>query len=194
MRTLRRALFSLVLGLALVTVPGCIDGPGATEPIVEQPSEGLLGGLLGLGGGNQPVDVLERTTPLAATEVVSDVIGPFGGIIHLPNAGLVVRVPLLALRQPTTITVTAPAGDLVGYHFQPHGLQFRRDVILLQDLSDTEASALLGLGKNLQAAYFQGPLTPVVNALELLSLDIFGAINVGRFKIDHFSGYVIATD
>lgn len=194
MRTLRRSMFALVLGLALVTVPGCTDSPGATDPIVEEPSEGLLGGLLGLGGGSQPVDVLKRTTPLASTEVVSQVVGPFGGIIHLPNAGLVVRVPLFALTQPTNITVTAPAGDLVGYHFQPHGLNFRRDVILLQNLADTEASALLGLGKNLQVAYFQGPLNPVVNALEILPIDIFGVLNLGRFKIDHFSGYVIATD
>ena len=65
-------------------------------------------------------------------------------------------MPLGALSGPTRITVRAPAGNLVGYDFQPHGLEFERPLTLMQDLLSTD-----GLGQlDLQAVYFDGELEP----------------------------------
>jgi hypothetical protein len=56
--------------------------------------------------------------------------------------------------QGTRIEVRAAAGDLVGYHFSPHGLQFRLPVTLTQDLEKTDVTRSL-LDK-LVGAYFDG--------------------------------------
>jgi hypothetical protein len=192
----RKFTAALLLGASFL-ITACSDLPTAPEPVVEEPSYGLLGDLLGAltgGGSNTQVSVLERDRPLAEDEVASRVIGYYGGTIHLPEAGLTVTFPWGALRSSTRITVTAPAGNLVGYHFEPHGLRFRRDVTVVQDLRGTEADLLglgLGVSLNLQAAYFEGELKPEVTALESITLWLLRILGV--FKIDHFSGYVIAT-
>ena len=140
------------------------------------------------------VHVLERTEPLAEEERVSRTIGPLGGVIVLPRAGLTVVVPPGALPARTDITVVAPAGRLVGYHFLPEGHAFEAPLVLQQFLMGTEASSDLSSapGRNLVAAYFQGELTSVVDALELLSLDVLGTVAV--FRVEHFSGYVVGTN
>ena len=181
-----RKLSALFLGVALFVV-GCADLPTAPQPDAVQPELGLLGGLLG--DGSDEVDVLRRTVPLAEDEVVSQVIGRWGGVIHLPKAGLTVTVPMGALERNTRITVTAPAGDLVGYHFAPHGLEFDRDVTITQNLLGTEG---LGLLSGLSVAYFEGDLEPTVTALEELPIWLLRLL--GIFQIEHFSGYVIATN
>src|SRR5688572_6302221 len=79
------------------------------------------------------VDVLRRLTPLAEDVVVTRTIGLFGGVIHLPAAGFAVIVPPFAVSSPTTITVVAPAGDLVGYHFFPQGQVFRTPLVAMQN-------------------------------------------------------------
>lgn len=192
----RKFTFALVLGASFL-ITSCTESPMAPQVPAEEPSYGLLGGLLGRltgGGGGDQVEVLERNRPLAEDEVVSRVIGYYGGTIHLPEAGLTVTFPWGAVRSRTRITVTAPAGNLVGYHFEPHGLRFRRDVTVVQDLRGTEADLLglgLGVSLDLQAAYFQGELQPEVTALEKITLWLLSIL--GIFRIDHFSGYVIAT-
>ena len=181
---------TLVLGLAFVGA--CADPAGPAAPDLEhlEPNAGLLDGTLGLLGAS--VEVLHRSTPLAEDEVASAVIGPDGGHLNLPNAGLKVSFPTGALTTSTTITVTAPAGDLVGYHFEPHGLAFGAEVVLAQALDKTDAGLLDDL-TGLTAAYFGGDLEPIVEALELLDLDISG-LGRATFEIEHFSGYVIATN
>jgi len=192
MHRTRSLLGALTVGV-LVLVAGCVDAPTAPYDDLSDPEFGLLGSagdladdLLGLTGTE--VSVLERARPLAESESVTRRIGYWGGVIRLRDAGLTVIVPRGALRSRTTITVTAPAGDLVGYHFEPHGLEFRRPVTLVQDM--TLASLLDG--ESLFGAYFQGPLEPEVTALETLPLYLLRSLGV--FRIDHFSGYVIATN
>lgn len=176
-----------VLGVTLLTA-GCTDTP-MQSPVDTEPDFGLFssGGRPGPDLVGSQASVLERPSPLAADEVVTRTIGRRGGIIRLPNAGLTVIVPRYALRAATEITVTAPAGDLYGYHFEPHGLEFRRSVTVLQDLP---ISNLLDPG-SLTAVYFNGDLEPEVTVLETLSLWLLRSLGV--FRIDHFSGYVIAT-
>jgi hypothetical protein len=183
----------LMLGcLALIT--SCTDATNLTAPQVNEPSQGLLGGTLGLLGLG-PVHVLHRTTTLAQDEVVTKVISPWGGVIRLPEAGLTVYFPRGAVDHPTSITVDAPAGDLVGYYFGPEGLHFRRALTAVQDLSNTDAGLLQRiLGTSLEAAYFKGTLKPTVDALEILNLNLLGLLHRADFHIQHFSGYVIATN
>lgn len=142
----------------------------------------------GPSGSASQATVLERNSPLAQDEVVTRTIGVLGGIIRLPQAGLTVVVPPLALDSQTQITVTAPAGNLVGYHFAPHGLEFAVPLIVTQDLTNTLFQGLTGL----RAVYFDGELAPSVDPLEELTLDLLGLL--GTFQVHHFSGYVIATN
>jgi hypothetical protein len=193
---------AFVLG-AFVFLAGCSDLPTAPELDPVTPQSGLLGDLVGV--ALETVDgvvetvvgvlspVLTRTEPLSRDEVVSEYIGPWGGTIRLPRAGLTVTVPRGALNGTTRITVRAPAGDLLGYEFAPHGLQFERPVVLTQEVSRRSASG------GLEVVYFDGTLQPTVQVLEVLPVVTVGDVAV--FRIEHFSGYamrqrgyVVATD
>ena len=169
---------TLLLGTALI-VSACSDLPA--EPQVEVPlSAGLLGDLGGVvrvvTGILSPV--LTRETPLSRDEVVSEMIGRNGGVIRLPHAGLTVNIPAGALSRSTRITVRAPAGDLLGYEFAPHGLQFNRPVTLTQDMSGRA---------DVEVVYFDGALQPTVEVLEVLP--VWATRNAAVFRIEHFSGY-----
>jgi hypothetical protein len=182
--TLLRA---VLVGATLLISGACSDLPTAPAPESVAPSNGLLGTLLG--GPDEPsgeVAVLRRNVPLAEDEVVTQWVGRLGGIIRLPRAGLTVVVPFGAVSRSTRITVTAPAGDLVGYDFQPHGLQFDRPLLVTQDLLSTEGLGLL----NLQAVYFEGGLEASVTPLE--SLPVWLLNTLGIYRIEHFSGYALA--
>jgi hypothetical protein len=183
MRRARTLRFGTVFTIALV-VASCGDGP-VTPATPPGPSESLLGSLLG-----SNVKVAKRTTRLAQDEVASEVIGSSGGTIRLEKAGLKVEIPQGALSSSTRITVTAPAGDLVGYHFEPSGLQFKKSLTMTQSTKNTE----IGLLRSPFAAYFKGDLLPEVRALEILDLNVLALLGIVTWKVDHFSGYVIATD
>lgn len=196
MRPIRTLMGAAVAG-TLLFFAGCTDAPIAPFEPTSEPSYGLLSDLLSGGDTGDTVvgddvSVLRRSRPLADDEVVAESIGYYGGTIRLPEAGLTLYVPRGALRERTDITVTAPAGDLVGYHFEPHGLEFRKKVRVTQDLSLTDVvSNLLSPGA-LSAVYFEGELEPEVTALETLTLWLLRSLGV--FHIEHFSGYVIATN
>jgi hypothetical protein len=193
---------AFVLG-AFVFLAGCSDLPTAPQVEPVTPQNGLLGDLVGVVVGT--VDgvvetlvgvlspVLTREDPLTRDEVVSETIGRWGGTIRLPRAGLTVTVPPGALDGPTRITVRAPAGDLLGYEFAPHGLEFNRPVILTQEVSRRSAA------DGLEVVYFDGGLQPTVEVLEVLPVATLRDRAV--FRIEHFSGYafrkrgyVVATD
>lgn len=190
---------ALVLGASFFVV-ACSDLPTAPESELEliqqvAPAPGLLGGVVGVLGRTVETTVttvvevadallspvLTRDNPLRRDELVSQWIGRDGGVIRLPRAGLTVVVPRGALDRFTRITVRAPAGDLMGYEFGPHGLQFNRPVTLRQEVTRNEVSG------GLEGIYFDGDLLPEVQVLE-----VFPTLT-GRgeavFRIDHFSGY-----
>jgi hypothetical protein len=185
-------LFGALLFGASFLIAGCTDLP--TGPDMDAPDEvtsyGLLSSIGSIVGGKSrsQVTVLERRVPLAHDEVVTRTIGRWGGVIHLPEAGLTMTFPWGAVKQATEITVTAPAGNLVGYLFGPHGTEFDRPVVMLQDMTKTKG---LGWG-GLSVAYFDGDLEPTVTALERIVMRLLGGI--GIFRIEHFCGYVIATN
>lgn len=189
----RKALPQSILIAAAAFTLACGDTPTSPTPIAEPSVTSPDASLRRHPAEGNQVDVLHRLTPLPEDVVVTRTIGLFGGVIHVPGAGLLVIVPPFAVSAPTTITVVAPAGDLLGYHFLPEGLVFRTPLLAAQNLLLTDAPEALIHGSHLVAAYVQGEdFTPVMEALELLPLDVAGTL--GTFPIRHFSGYVVATD
>jgi hypothetical protein len=144
------------------------------------------------------VSVLTRDVPLATSVTASATIGALGGTITLPEAGLTVTVPALAVTSPTVISVTAVAGAQVAYEFEPHGLQFAVPLVVTQVLDGTSASGRGLIPGKVFAGYFadlsalnQTNGTAIVN-------EILGAsLNLGHsratFTVSHFSGYLLAT-
>lgn len=180
---------STLLGLLTITAMlagACSDLPSGPADHVPGPSASLLG----LSDTSQ-VQVVKRLTPLSQDEIVTTTVTPAGGTILLPAAGLTIIVPPGAVSRDTTITVDAPAGNLVGYDFSPQGLVFNAPLVAVQNLVDTNALVSGTLESNLVAAYFQGSLDPQVTALQILPLSLSGTL--GTFEIHHFSGYVIGT-
>jgi hypothetical protein len=198
LRTRMLTLSMLLLGS--LAFGACADAP--TAPVQAPTAEGLLGDLTGtvtgtvtgLLGSPQEVTVVKRSSPLPTEETVTKTIGSAGGTIYLPRAGLTVTIPKYALSSNTDITVTAPAGNLMGYHFAPHGLVFNKPVTLKPSLSNAEIGLLANLLNQPTGAYFEGELRPIVSVLELLPLNLNALFGYTTFNIKHFSGYVIATD
>lgn len=143
-----------------------------------------------------PVPVLRRSEALDEEESVSKTVTSEGAVIELEDAGLRLYIPPDAVSEPTLITIVAPKGDLVGYHFSPHGLHFDRPAVLVQELEDTEADDFPEVLQELVGAYFEGDLLSEIDPLELLNVQVFedDDEDVAAFPIHHFSGYVIATN
>jgi hypothetical protein len=175
-----------VSAVAVVTVGGCSDSATAPNQRVAPPVHSLL-------SSPTTVGVLQRTTPLASPLTVSAVIGALGGQLSIPQAGLTVVVPPLAVLHSTTFTVTALAGSAVAYEFGPEGKHFLVPLVVTQDLGATQTSGLnlLGLG----AAYFKNaadinPLTGTASVFELLNISLNPTGQSLTFLVTHFSGYL----
>jgi hypothetical protein len=183
----------LFLALAAVGVAGCsVDSITAPPKVTADASAGLVGDLL---GGLFKKDVLERKKPLSKDITVSKTIGKSGGTISIPEAGFTLTVPANAVKTNTNFTVTAIKGSLVAYEFGPHGIKFDKSLTFKQDLNNTEWS-LLKL-KLLTGGYFKNRSDlDHKNAVALVSEVLNGLLipltKEFSFKIDHFSGYIVA--
>jgi len=135
-------------------------------------------------------------TSYTATNTASASIGPKGGVLNLPSAGLSVVVPAGALSKMTTLSVSARAGQTLSYEFEPHGTQFAVPLRVTQSFGTTGlTSASLS---SLHAVYFadesqvneeQGLVVPT----ELMNVSVDAANGQVSFEIHHFSGYLFAT-
>lgn len=184
----RRIALFVAAGLSFA-LGACSDvsSPMAPPPEASQSNSGGDGP--SGSGKSYSMTALTRKAPLASDEVATAKVGLLGATLTLPKSGLTMVVPPLAAPLGTQITVRAPAGDLVGYEFSPHGLQFKLPVILTQDLTKTNSTGLL---KPLVGGYYTGTLSPVVKCLELLQVKLLNLVAI--MSVNHFSGYVIATD
>ena len=195
MKRMQTRLFAL-LALLAVAGYGCAD---QTTPFEADsaPSVRVGGPFLSLSPITQTVQVLERSEPLPQAVVASKVIGSEGGVIELPEAGLTLRIPSGALPAATRISVSAHAGPLVAYTFEPHGTRFARVVTAEQSLAGTAAE---GATASVSArGYFSSADAinwdsnqAVVTELSLVDED--PARDVVRFYLNHFSGYLVAID
>jgi hypothetical protein len=196
MKTPLRRLVSLAV--ALVAVASCstdqTTSPVAPSraPSVQAPSADLLGGVTGLVASLVSVNGLQRTTPLAASITVTKTIGTAGGSFAIPEAGVTVVVPAGALTKPTVIKMTARAGALVAYDFEPHGITFAKPLVFSQSLRGTNAS-LLSV-PFLQLGYYKDA-SLLTKTGGLISELLGGVVNVLEWKftgtIPHFSGYMV---
>lgn len=184
---------AFLLALAGAGLVGCApDSPTAPPRVAADASTGLVGDLT---GDLFAKNVLERKTALSRDITVSAIIGDEGGTLSIPAAGFTVTIPAGAVTASTKFTVTALKGSLVAYEFGPHGITFPRSLSARQDLRVTKWSELSL--RPLVAGYFADrSALDLKNATALVSELLVGVISPlseqFTFKIDHFSGYVVA--
>ena len=137
------------------------------------------------------VKTLGRMVPLARPLSASAAIGPAGGTLSLPSAGLRLVVPAGAVSSVVTFSVTALPGNAVAYQFAPHGITFKVPLQLQQGLGQT--TWLPGL--TMRGGYFKDA-KQVDTKLRKADVDeLFPALRSGGsaiLEIRHFSGYLIA--
>lgn len=194
--------FAALGALAMIAAVGCT---GDRAPMAPQP--GRVSAAIGAAGiehraDNAPVpsttvavrNALVRNAPLADDITASQNIGPAGGELEIPGAGLRVTVPAGALSRTTTITATALAGDMVAYEFGPHGTRFALPLVLTQATVGTNAAALPA-DAVLIGGYFTGRdaldgATKRAKLAELLPTLGTAAEGTVAFNVWHFSGYI----
>jgi hypothetical protein len=187
-----RSISSLLIGAVLLAAAGCgandnPAAPAATRPV---PTESANHSLL----FSSPVKVLplQRLTPLAAPITVSKNIGILGGTISIPQAGLSVVVPPLAVTSTKTFKITALAGSNVAYTFEPHGTKFLTPLVATQSLVNTQArNGGLVNALSLSVGYFTDN-NNVNLVTELLTVGVNLLNSTSVVTIWHFSGYMWA--
>jgi hypothetical protein len=185
-----RTLSTLIAVVVAVAAYGCAgtDSPAAPKSVKPVPTETAHHSLL----FSSPVNVkpLQRNTALAAPITVSKTIGILGGTISVPQAGLTIVVPPLAVTRNTVISVTALAGSNVAYEFAPHGITFLTPLVATQNLSNTQAqTGGLINPLSLSVGYFPDS-THVNSVTELLTVGVNLLNQTSVTTIWHFSGYI----
>jgi hypothetical protein len=188
----RRILLIAAVTTALVAA-ACVstDNPVAPPSTPLAPSVADQS-LLGLGGATT-VTPLHRTTALSQSLSASANIGPLGGTLAIPGAGILVVIPPLAVPKTQTITVTATAGSNVAYEFAPHGLKFNLPLVVTQDLSGTDASKTGSIDPLTLFAGYYPDSTNVTSITEQLNVNINLLNQLATFTVWHFSGYILAS-
>lgn len=190
-----RSLTTFAVAVAATFVAsGCsTESPAAPNPpaavVPAAPSSSLLGGLLGGTTSTKTVIPLLRTTPLASDVTVSRSIGPLGGVIAIPAAGLTIVVPPLAVGKMTNFQITARKGSYVAYDMEPHGTKFLVPLVATQSLVNTSARGLATI--SLSLGYYPDP-THITSVTELLGVQVDLLRLTAVSTIPHFSGYIFA--
>ncbi len=190
---MRRRILLLSSAILAVVAAACVSGdsPVAPPSAPVQPAASSAN-LLGL-GGSTVVTPLLRTKPLTQSLSASATVGPLGGTLSIPGAGVLVVVPPLALSSRQQITVTAVAGSSVAYEFAPHGLKFNVPLVVTQDLTGTQARANgLVSPLSLFAGYYPDS-TRMTSITEMLNVNLNLLNSVATFSVWHFSGYILAS-
>jgi len=133
---------------------------------------------------------------LPSASTASANIGPEGGVLELPSAGLSVVVPRGAVSKMTAMSVTSRPGQLLSYQFAPHGIQFAVPLRVTQNISGTDMAN--GSLTGLRAVYFAdesqvNDASASVVPTELMNVQIDRTAGTASFEIHHFSGYMFAT-
>jgi len=189
-----RSLTTFAIAAAAMLVANACSNDAPTAPrspaaAPAAPSSSLLGGLLGGTTTTQTVVPILRTKPLASDIVVSQNIGPLGGAISIPGAGLSIIVPPLAVGKTTTFKITARKGSYVAYDMEPHGTKFLVPLVATQSLVNTNAAGVLNL--KLTLGYYTDP-THITTVSELLGVQVDLLHLTAVATIPHFSGYIFA--
>ena len=187
----------LTLAVAALSLAACKDGPVATA---SRSAEAVSS----LAPSREPARARSWATVLqweqrrAEAAVATETIGAEGGVLELPQTGLVLRVPAGAVAQPTRFVVRSLTGHGVGYEFEPHGVAFARPLVLEQQLRGTARRHGAGEDVVIEGGYF-ADASQLDDAGGVAQLEEFRPAQVSRdgssvrFEVHHFSGYVLAT-
>jgi hypothetical protein len=198
---------------ALVLAIGSALACGDTAPLSAPERLSPRTAALSRGGHRQRVRVpiLRRIEPLRADEVACRTIDPAtiaGSVsIALPDAGLRVSFPEGSLPSTTRICLTAHAGSLLTYSFNPHGLQFGVPVQVQQDLRGTTAYKDRVMARTMIAGYLSAGVQADVDDqgvgtfAETFSTSMYDEAEKPTktapasvtFNTVHFSGYALAS-
>jgi len=207
---------SFTLVLATFVALSCSDAT-ATGPLAPGGAQdGLLSGVVGtvtgllgtvlkvIGFQTDPngIDVYAvkwAPTHVNAVRTVSATIGVNGGSVSIPGSDFTITFPYGALSAPTTISITSDASGYVSYDMQPHGLVFKKPVIVTQRLKNTSVYGT-PMALNAFGAYFATDpldLSGLLKALEIETTTIFsgssGLPEVETWSLNHFSRYMLAS-
>jgi hypothetical protein len=186
-----RSLFSLSVAILATTIAsGCSNdsstAPQSPAPIAPTATASRSQVL------STPIQAIPalRKVPLASDITVSKNIGILGGTLSIPQAGITVVVPPLAVTKNTAFSMTARAGSQVAYDFAPHGTKFLLPLVMTQNLTGIQGgNSLLSV---LQLGYYADGTHPTLVS-ELLSVNVDLLHLLGVSTIWHFSGYILMT-
>ena len=183
-----RTLVVAAAGALLINACGMSDGPFAPQQAA--PTNPASRSLL---SSSVTVTPLNRTKPLAKPITTSASVGVLGGKLSIPEAGLTVIVPPLALKSAKLVTITALAGSSVAYTFEPQGTTFLVPLVVTQDLRNTDAkSSGLINPLSLFVGYFPDNKN-ILSVTELLNVGVNLLNQSATFTVTHFSGYIVAS-
>ena len=194
MSTTRLLRSSGLILAAAVALAGCSDR-APVAPSAPPPSQLLGLPLL----RSQEVNVVTRAVPLAADISTGAWIGPLGGSLRIPEAGLSVIVPPGAVLSRTYFSATALKGNLVAYEFGPHGKTFLVPLIMTQSTNGLDlTNSLTNTLHPLQAGYFPSRdgidfASATATVTELLGVKLDLNLGTATFTVGHFSGYLLAS-
>ena len=190
---MRRRILLIAAATTALVAAACVstDNPVAPPSAPLAPSAANQS-LLGLGGATT-VTPLHRTKALLQPLSASANIGPLGGTLAIPGAGILVVIPPLAVPKAQKITVTATAGSNVAYEFAPHGLKFNLPLVVTQNLSGTDASKTGSIDPLTLFAGYYPDSTNVTSITEQLNVNINLLNQLATFTVWHFSGYILAS-
>ncbi|MFL5608137.1 MAG: hypothetical protein ACJ8AD_16920 [Gemmatimonadaceae bacterium] len=155
--------------------------------------------------------ILRRVRPLQADEASCRLIDPARArretTVALRKAGLRVSFPSNSVSAPTRVCLTAHAGELLTYTFEPHGLHFNVPIVVHQDLHGTTAFHNPRLAEGMLAGYLLNGVSADVDAdgvgqfEETFTTSVFddGGVQTrttparASFSTLHFSGYALAS-
>jgi hypothetical protein len=190
------------LGVAALTILATACGDATTSPTASAaPSTPRLS-TVATTTTLTPAQGLLRTTPLAANVVVVKTLSSGGGGISIPGTDFQLQVPNGAFAgKSMTFTITAYAGNVVAYDFQPHGVVFLKPLKAVQQLGHTNWKSFnlpAGYYPAWSGAYFaDSTQLNLSTGAALINEFMPGGVNVGgatmTWDIPHFSGYMIAT-
>ncbi len=210
-RAVRAATPVLALGTAAVTaaLAACSESP--TAPTSTAPPIAARTLPLGVSHSTSstttsstttPVQGLLRTATLAQTVVVTKYLPEGGGGINVPGTDFQLQVPNGAIPggQGMTFTITAYAGNVVAYDFQPHGVVFLKPLKAVQQLGHTNWKSLhlpAGYYPSTDGGYFaDASQVDFITGQALVDEFMLGGVDVGgatmTWAVPHFSGYMVS--
>jgi hypothetical protein len=193
------SLSATILGALAALTAACADQ--ATAPGAALAPDVHVSRDVGTTGTPVAVQGLLRTAPLAQNVVVVKTLSSGGGGIAVPGTDFQLQVPNGAIPgKSMTFTITAYAGSVVAYDFQPHGVKFLKPLKAVQQLGHTNWKSFnlpAGFYQSAAGAYF-ADTTQVDWTTGLATVDEFMPTDVSvggatmTWDVPHFSGYIVS--